>query len=417
MKVAVLGSGGREHALAWKLSQELKEENVYFLPGNPGFKHSYRVNIHSFEALEAFCMQEDIGLLIVGPEEPLARGIVNYFANTSISVFGPNKEAAKLESSKIFAKNFMQKHKVATASFEPFNNTKAAIKKIQALGGHCVIKYDGLAGGKGVYVCNNFGQAEAALDAIHQKYGESAPLLIEERLQGQEVSIMGVCDGKTFKPFFPVKDYKQAFDGDQGPNTGGMGAYGPARFYGDDVQASIDESIIKPTLKGFQQEDIRYRGFLYFGIMLTDQGPRLLEYNVRMGDPETQVIMPALQTKLLDIVQSTLSGNLHTLHFTYNQKVFVNVVLASGGYPQLFKTGKPITGLIELEASTKVFHAGTKNEDNSLCTNGGRVLNVVCSAHTLDEAREKAYSECNKVFFDAKMYRKDIGLSPHLVLS
>lgn len=409
MKVAVLGSGGREHALVWKLCQHHRPEDIYFLPGNPGFKQVYPLDVSDFQALEAFCRKENIELLIVGPEAPLVEGITDYFQDKPLKVFGPDKAAAQLESSKIWAKRFMKKHKVATAAFEAYQSPDEAKNMIASFNGNLVIKYDGLAGGKGVYVCKSMKDANAALADLKKKHGPHFPFLVEQILEGQEISIIGITDGKSIKLLTPSQDHKRAFDGDEGPNTGGMGAFCPVPFYDKVTQEAIDRDIIQPTLQGIKAEGMNYKGFIYFGIMLTKRGPKLLEYNTRFGDPEAEVVLPKLKTDLLELIQAAMDERLDEVAIEEHPGAFVDVVLTSGGYPGSYPVGKPITGLNQLSDETWVFHSGTKMENGKLVTAGGRVLNIVCQGNNLEEAIAKVYTECAKVSFEGMEYRKDIA--------
>ncbi|MEJ2054647.1 MAG: phosphoribosylamine--glycine ligase [Calditrichaceae bacterium] len=301
MKIAIIGSGGREHALAWKFAQSKSADEIYVIPGNGGTKNNVAINSNNFEAIEKFCKEEQIDLIFVGPEDPLANGIVDYFCDKNIRIFGPDKEAARLEGSKIWAKRFMKKHGVATADFWMEENGDEEIKK---------------------------------------RYGNDADYIVEQKITGQELSIIGFTDGKDIKLLMTSQDHKPAYDGDTGPNTGGMGAYCPVPFCDEAILADIKTKIVNPTLKGIQTEKLNYKGVIYFGIMMTEQGPMLLEYNVRFGDPETEVILPALKSDLLDLVLSCLDGNLSTFNLAFNDGYFVDVVLASGGYPGSYEKNK-----------------------------------------------------------------------------
>lgn len=411
MKIAILGSGGREHAIAWKFAQHLPIHHIYVLPGNGGIPNSVpHIQPDKFDDIAQFCQQNHIQLLFVGAEVPLAAGIVDYFKQyyPAIAVFGPSQKAAQLESSKIWAKQFMRQYGVATADFETFNNTQQALPLIKAKNGKVVIKFDGLAAGKGVFVCANVAQAEQALQDLNQEYGEEAHFLVEERLQGYEVSLIGFTDGKTFKALYPAQDHKQLLDNDQGPNTGGMGVYCPFPL----TQAQyddIEQNIIQPTMQGIAAENLDYKGVIYFGIMMTNTGAKLLEYNARLGDPETEVLLPALKTNLLHIVQACLNGSLADCAVDMEQGYWVDVVLASGGYPKAYTKGLPIKGMEQLNPDTLLFHAGTTLAQQELLTNGGRVLNVVAKGNTLSEAIANVYQEVSKIKFDNMHYRKDIG--------
>jgi phosphoribosylamine--glycine ligase len=409
MKIAIIGSGGREHAIAWKLAQNAGWENIYVLPGNAGIPRSFSANINDFEALEQYCRENSIGLIVVGPEQPLANGIVDYFRKTDIKILGPSKDAAIMEGSKIFAKEFMRRHGVATSDFEVFSNVPSALPYIHSKNGDCVIKYDGLAAGKGVFVCNNIEEADAAMTEFRETYGEEANFIVEDKIVGDEISIIGLTDGKTIRLLPPAQDHKQVYDNDLGPNTGGMGAFCPAPFYTEKLAAEIDQLIIQPTLRGIQKDGLDYKGFLYFGVMMDANGPKLLEYNARLGDPETEVLLPALNANLVEAVLAALNGSLDDIDWSWNPEFFVDVVLTSGGYPKSFPKGFAIKGLNDVDKDTLLFYAGVKSNGEDLLTDGGRVINVVCKGATLEEAIENAYQNCNKICFEGMHYRKDIG--------
>ena len=409
MKIAIIGSGGREHALAWKLAQSVGKENIFCLPGNGGTWNNVPVDVMDFKAIGQFVKEREIDLMVVGPENPLAAGIVDYFADAPVQVFGPGKKAALLEGSKIRAKRFMKKYGVATADFWMLENGDDIEQVIDETDGNVVIKYDGLAAGKGVFVCSSAQEAYDALQELKHRYGQTAPFFIEQKFSGQELSIIGFTDGKSFKLLQPSQDHKPAFDGDKGPNTGGMGAYCPVPVCTDEVLRQIQNDIVQPTLRGIQAEGLDYHGVIYFGIMLTAKGPKLLEYNVRFGDPETEVILPALKSDLLELIQASLNETLEKVKVEFNDGSFVDVVLASGGYPGSYEKGKEITGIEKLSDDILIFHAGTKRDGEKLVTSGGRVLNVVAHAPTLEQAIEKVYGEIPKIHFDGMFYRKDIG--------
>ncbi len=410
-RIAILGSGGREHALAWKFAQHLPPSHIWVLPGNGGMANTAPLDLNDFDAIGQFCIQQGIGLIFVGPEVPLANGIVDYFRQhyPTIAIFGPTQAAAQLEASKIWAKQFMQRNHVATASFWTFTHNKDALPLLTQLNGRAVIKFDGLAAGKGVFVCGNMTEACAALAELNAEYGSNIPFLVEERLDGYEVSLIGFTDGYTFKALHPAQDHKQLLDGDKGPNTGGMGVYCPFVLT-EQQYADIEQHIVQPTLRGIVAEQLDYKGIIYFGIMMTAQGAQLLEYNARFGDPETEVLLPALETELLPIVEACLAGRLAQCEVVLRQGFWIDVVLASGGYPKQYAKGLPIYGIEQLAPDTLLFHAGTAQiEDGKLITAGGRVLNVVGHGHTLAEAIAKTYAEVQKISFDGMQYRRDIG--------
>lgn len=416
MNIAVIGSGGREHAIAWKLSQSNIANKIFVLPGNGGTENNVDININDFEMILNFCRHNTVELIFVGPEDPLASGIVDFFTDTPVKVFGPDKAGAQLEGSKIFAKRFMRKYGVATGVYQDFGGVKNDCCQqltifpkdtIEKMNGNCVIKFDGLAAGKGVFVCSTKEEALAAIDEIHQKYGEDASYLIEEKLEGDELSILAFTDGDDYQLLLPSQDHKQLLDGDKGPNTGGMGAFCPVPFYNEELKRQIKNEIIKPTMKGIKAEGFNYKGVVYFGLMITKTGPKLLEYNVRLGDPETEVVLPAMKSDLVELLLSCFNGTLKDYKMEFNDGFFVDVVLTSGGYPAAYKKGIPICGIEETKGL--IFHAGTKKDDVEIVTSGGRVLNVVAHGDKLEEAIDKAYERVNNVYFDDMFFRKDIG--------
>ena len=412
MIIAVIGSGGREHAIAWKLEQSELVERVFVIPGNGGTKVNVDIAIDDFAAMKAFCADKGVEFLFVGPEVPLANGIVDYFTDTPIKVFGPEKRAAIMESSKIWSKRFMKKYGVATADYWELNTKKDREKSseiIQKLNGKCVIKYDGLAAGKGVFVCSNTAQATKSMQELEDIYGEDTDFLIEECLIGKEISILAFTDGENYQLMLPSQDHKQLLDGDKGPNTGGMGAFCPVPFYNENIKTEIIKEIIEPTMKGIQAENFNYKGVIYFGIMLTEVGPKLLEYNVRLGDPETEVVLPALKSDLAELLLACFDGSLKDFKLEFNLGYFVDVVLVSGGYPKKYQKNYLINGIDNLDEETLCFVAGAKKNGNELVTSGGRVLNIVVNAGTLDKAIEKVYSEVKKIDFKDCYYRTDIG--------
>ncbi|MFT4552440.1 MAG: phosphoribosylamine--glycine ligase [Chlamydiales bacterium] len=409
MRIVVIGGGGREHALTWKLGLSNEQSEIFLLPGNPSFANSYGVDITDFDEIKKFCSENTIDLVVVGPEVPLANGIVDSFKDEEIYVFGPNSAAARLESSKVWSKDFMKKYGVATAVYKHCKSISEARKASQESAGDVVIKYDGLAGGKGVHVCYKMTEVDAALETLKSQYGEEVELIVEERLEGEEVSLVGITDGKVVKLLSPSQDHKRAFDGDKGPNTGGMGAYCPVPFWSAGLEEDINQKIIQPTLDGLKKEGLSYCGIIYFGVMITKSGPKLLEYNVRFGDPEAQVILPALKSDLVPLIMACFHGTLRDFEIEYQPGYFVTVVLASGGYPGKYELGKEIKGLEDLRPETLVFHAGTKLEGDKFLTDGGRVLDLVDHGASLEEAVQKIYEECAKIDFDGLFYRKDIG--------
>ncbi|BFN37608.1 phosphoribosylamine--glycine ligase [Fidelibacter multiformis] len=408
-KIAILGSGGREHALAWKLGLDMGEENIFVIPGNGGTPNNHPLDPMDFKALKSFCESKGINWLVVGPEDPLAQGICDTFAGSAVKVFGPSKAAAQLEASKIYSKRFMKKYGVATARCLYSSEAGDPQDFIRSLNGQVVVKYDGLAAGKGVTVCESEPEALEAISDLKTKYGKDVPFLLEERLRGREMSVIGITDGKTIRLLLPSQDHKQAYEGDKGPNTGGMGAYCPVPWYTPAMAKAVQNHVIEPTMKGIREEGFGYRGVIYFGIMMTEEGPKVLEYNVRFGDPETEVILPALKSSLAELIEGALSGNLDSVHPQFYPETFLDVVLASGGYPGSYQKGYEITGVEGLTAGTLLFHAGTRQEKGKLLTNGGRVLNVVVRGKNLEEAIRKVYPETDKIHFQDKYLRRDIG--------
>ncbi|HSQ36806.1 MAG TPA: phosphoribosylamine--glycine ligase [Acidimicrobiia bacterium] len=410
MKVGIIGSGGREHAIAWKLAQDLGPEDVFAIPGNGGTTNNLALDPADRSALVGGCRELGIELLVVGPEGPLAEGIVDDLAGSGIRVFGPGRQAARLESSKIWAKQFMMRHGVATPPFSVHRAPDPATSRIRDLGGRLVVKYDGLAAGKGVFVTADEQEASAAVAAVGELYGPGANFIVEERLHGSELSVLAFTDGCDVALLPTSQDHKPVGDGDRGPNTGGMGAFCPVPAVDEALLGAIRRQIIQPTLAGLQAEQLDYRGVLYFGVMVTATGPRLLEYNVRMGDPETEAVLPALSSRLIDLILACLDGTVGRARPTFHPGAFVDVVLASGGYPGAYRTGFPISGLDEAEQGCLVFHAGTQRRPNgSLATSGGRVLNVVGSGADLEEAIERAYRGVGRISFEGMLYRTDIG--------
>jgi phosphoribosylamine--glycine ligase len=411
----LLGGGAREHALAEKLTHD--GATVHVLPGNAGIPNSHpEVNPLDFAAVQAYCEQVGAKLIVVGPEAPLAAGVTDFFADTDIKVFGPTRAAAMLESSKVWSKDFMRRHGVATAKAWQYRSDSIAAARAKAaeLNGQVVVKYDGLAAGKGVYVCSSIEEADAALTDLQAQHSGWFSFLLEEKLTGPEISIIGLTDGHEIKLLAPSQDHKQLLAGDLGPNTGGMGAYCPVPFCDDNVLAAIRRDIIDPTLYGLQNEQFRFRGFLYFGIMLTPTGPKLLEYNARLGDPEAEVLLPALDSSLLDLIEATLNGGLARQNVRQKPGYFVGVVLASGGYPApKFPTGFPISGLDQLPRGVQAYHGATRRDEaGQVLTNGGRVLVLTAHGRDLEEAVARAYEGCAQVSFQDAYFRPDIAQRP-----
>ena len=416
MKLLVVGSGGREHALAWKLAQSPRVQLVYVAPGNGGTAQDERlrnVDITEPAALADFVEKEQIAFTLVGPEAPLAAGIVNLFRSRGLKIFGPTKEAAQLESSKDFAKAFMKRHAIPTAEYETFADVAAAHAYLDAKGAPIVIKADGLAAGKGVVVAQTLEEAHAAVDMMlsDNKLGDAgARVVIEEFLAGEEASFIVMVDGKHVLPLASSQDHKRLLDGDQGPNTGGMGAYSPAPIVTPQLHARVMREIILPTVRGMEKEGIRYTGFLYAGLMIDAQGnPKTLEFNCRMGDPETQPIMARLKGDFSRVIESAIAGTLDTVELTWDRRTALGVVLAAHNYPEAPRKGDLISGIPAETENAVTFHAGTTIADGKLVTAGGRVLCVVGLADSVRGAQSAAYEAINQISFDGMQYRRDIG--------
>jgi phosphoribosylamine---glycine ligase len=417
VKILVVGSGGREHALAWKLQQSAGVDRIFCAPGNAGtaeIGENVAIKAADLAALARFAKENRIGLTVVGPDDPLAAGIVDIFESERLRVFGPAKSAARLESSKIFAKELMRAKKIPTARAAIFEKQEAAFAFLKESHFPIVIKADGLALGKGVIVAKNLGEARAAVDAMLTagRFGEAGRrLLIEECLTGSECSLHALVDGKNFRLLASARDHKRAFDGDAGPNTGGMGAFSPANNFDADQQAQFEREVIRPLLDGLRESDITFRGLLFPGLMMTADGPRVLEFNCRFGDPETQAILPRLKSNLLPLLEATIDGNLDRATIEWDERPAVTVVMASGGYPDKYETGKPISGL-EAAASdgVQIFHAGARRENGAVVTSGGRVLAVTALGETVAAARTRAYDAVSKIHFEGAHYRRDIAL-------
>ena len=420
MKILVIGSGGREHALAWKLSASPKVQQVYVAPGNGGTALSpnlKNVPLTDLAALRDWALAEKIALTVVGPEQPLAAGVVDDFRAHGLRIFGPTKAAAQLESSKAFSKDFMKRHGIPTAAYETFSDPGAAHAYVDRLGAPIVVKADGLAAGKGVVVAATKEEAHAAIDDMlggntlgvaHNDGG--ARVVIEEFLQGEEASFIVLCDGKNVVAMASSQDHKRLKDGDEGPNTGGMGAYSPAPVVTPDVHARAMRDVILPTIRGMDKDGIPFTGFLYAGLMIDGDGkPKTLEFNTRMGDPETQPIMMRLKSDLVDVLMAATSGKLDEVELKWDRRVALGVVLAAGGYPLSPKKGDLISGLPKPTDEVVVFHAGTVAAGDQIKTSGGRVLCVTALADSVKQAQTKAYDAARGIHFDGMQYRRDIG--------
>ncbi len=417
MNVLIVGGGGREHALAWKLAKSPGVSQLYCAPGNPGIAaHSVCAPLDPMDVdgLVAFAEEKEIGLTVVGPEDPLAAGITDAFAAKDLQVFGPSRGAAALESSKSFAKDLMERYEIPTAAYARFTDPEAAKDYIRRAGRPLVVKADGLAAGKGVTVAEDEAGAIAAVEAAMERrvFGAAgAAVVIEERLVGEEASVLALADGENILTLAPSQDHKPVFDGGAGPNTGGMGAYSPTPAVTDEDLEFIEEHVVQRCVDAMAKEGLPYQGVLYAGLMLTDEGPKVVEFNCRFGDPETQVVLPRLENDLLPLLLAACEGTLDSQALVWGGGACVTVVLASGGYPGVYEKGKVIMGVeeAEAEAGVHVFHAGTRFEEGRLLTNGGRVLNVTATGADIPDAIAKAYRAVDKVRFEGRHFRRDIG--------
>jgi phosphoribosylamine--glycine ligase len=417
MNILVIGSGGREHALAWKIAQSAKVGKIYCAPGNAGtaqIAENVNLKAEDLPGLLKFAKDKQIDLTVVGPEVPLVLGIVDLFESHGLKIFGPSQAAAQLEGSKVFAKNLMKKYNIPTADFLSFTDPTEAKRFIEKVGAPVVIKADGLAAGKGVIIAKTKAAAEKAVDSIlkEKEFGEAGKrIIIEECLEGEEASILCFTDGQTIIPMASAQDHKRVNDNDEGPNTGGMGAYSPAPIVTPSLMEIVKRDILGPTISGMEAEGTRYQGVLYVGIMVTKNGPKVLEYNARFGDPETQCILPRLKTDLIDILLSTINYQLSTISFEWDPRPAVCVVLASGGYPGHYKKGYEIAGLSKARQleDVIVFHAGTEEKEGQVVTSGGRVLGVVGLGDTIRHAIDRSYLAVKMIDFKDMHYRQDIG--------
>ena len=415
MKVGIIGSGGREHALCQSIKNSNKINKIYCFPGNAGTSNiaeNIKINLEDFENIKNFIIENKIDLIIVGPEKPLVDGIVDYLEKFKIKVFGPNKLASQLEGSKIFTKKICEKFNIPTAKFGIFKNKNDAKKFLDQNNFPTVIKADNLASGKGVYICNTRSEAEIAIDEIFNgKFGKADELLIEEFLNGEEMSYFTVHDGKCFKSFNTAQDHKRVLEGDKGKNTGGMGAYSPSRLINDELEKKIINKIVKPTLQGLSELGTNYKGFLYTGLMIVDNEPYLIEYNVRMGDPECQTILPRLQTDISDIFLACCEEKLNDVNIKWSSKKSLCIVVCSNGYPDKYKKHIEIKNLdtINLNINDFIFHAGTERKDDKLYSVGGRVLNFISISDSFAKAKENIIKNLNTLNWSEGFYRRDIG--------
>ncbi len=415
MNILVIGGGAREHSLVWKLSQSPRVTTLYVAPGNAGtglIAENLDIRPTDLQALAQVAKEKNIGLVVVGPEAPLAAGIVDLFQTSGIPIFGPNKEATKIESSKVFAKDLMHKYGIPCAMSRSFSSFSEAKDYARSQKPPIVVKADGLAAGKGAILAYSIDDALNALSAIMQDriLGSAGDqVLVEEYIEGKEVSLLALTDGKAVVPMVPACDYKRVFDGDQGPNTGGMGAYSPPGFFDAKMTNLVKETILEPTVQAMAKEGKPYKGVLYAGLMLTEDGPKILEFNARFGDPENQVMMPRLESDLVEIMVAVVEDRLDEIKVEWSDEACVGVVVASGGYPGSYKTGFPITGLDMVDDDIMIFHAGTKAEGGVIHTDGGRVLTVAATGKNIADAREKVYNNLPRIHFEGCHFREDIA--------
>ena len=420
MNILIIGSGGREHAFAWKIAQSSKCKNLYVAPGNSGtgeIAENIPVNVNDFKAIKELVLKNDIDLIVVGPEDPLVRGIHDFFLNDDdikhVAVIGPQKIAAQLEGSKEFAKEFLFRHNIPTAAYNSFtkDNVEEGHQFLESLKPPYVLKADGLAAGKGVLIINDLNKAKIELKdmLVGEKFGEaSTKVVIEEFLDGIELSCFVLTDGKHYKILPTAKDYKRIGEGDTGLNTGGMGAVSPVPFATEEFLNNIEDRIVKPTVLGLQKDNLPYKGFIFIGLIKVDGEPKVIEYNVRMGDPETEVVLPRIKTDFIDILLAISEERLNEIDIEIDERAATTVMLVSGGYPEKYEKGKEITGLNKITDSIP-FHAGSKLENGKIVTSGGRVLAITSYGQSYEEALKKSYQSISKIHFDKMNYRKDIG--------
>lgn len=417
MKILVVGSGGREHALCWKIAQSKKADKIYCAPGNAGIAEVAQcvaIGAMEFEKLADFAEENEIDLTVIGMDDPLVGGVVDVFEERGLRIFGPRKNAAILEGSKAFSKDLMKKYHIPTAAYENFDDAEKALSYLETASFPIVLKADGLALGKGVLICNTLEEAKAGVKSImlDKAFGSAGnQMVIEEFMTGREVSVLSFVDGKTIKIMTSAQDHKRALDGDQGLNTGGMGTFSPSPFYTEEIDEFCQKYIYQPTVDAMRTEGREFKGIIFFGLMLTDKGPKVLEYNARFGDPETQVVLPRMKNDIVEVFEACIDGTLDRIDLEFEDNAAVCVVLASEGYPVKYEKGLPISGLeaFKDQDSYFVFHAGTKSAEGKIVTNGGRVLGVTATGATLKEARANAYEATKWVTFDNKYCRSDIG--------
>ncbi len=420
MNILILGSGGREHTIAWKIAQSSKCENLYVAPGNSGtakIANNISISVTDFEAIKGVVLEKDITMVIVGPEDPLVLGVHDFFLNDdalkNVAVIGPQKAAAELEGSKEFAKQFLYRHNIPTAAYRSFNasTVKEGCKFLETLKPPYVLKADGLAAGKGVVILNDLKEAKAELTAmlVDAKFGDaSTKVVIEEFLDGIELSCFVLTDGKNYKILPTAKDYKRIGEGDTGLNTGGMGAVSPVPFANNEFMSKIKERIVIPTINGLQKDNLPYKGFVFIGLIKVEEEPFVIEYNVRLGDPETEVVLPRLKNDLVEIFEAVANQTLDKINIEIDERAATTVMLVSGGYPEAYEKGKEITGIENIEGSI-AFHAGSQIKDGKVVTSGGRVMAITSYGETYQEAIKKSYQNIEKLHFDKMNYRKDIG--------
>lgn len=416
MRILVVGSGGREHAICWKLIKESNVDKIYCAPGNAGINQIAKcvdIQDNDIDGLLKFAIDNKIDLTIVGPEVPLVAGIVDEFEKQNLKIFGPNKECSQLEGSKNFSKEFMIRHNIPTAKYKKYIDLEDAISEIDMFGYPVVIKADGLAAGKGVIIAQNKKEAVNTLKEMmsDKKFGDAGnTVVIEEFLEGIETSILAFVDNNTIVPMVSAKDHKKVYENEQGPNTGGMGTFSPSEIYTDELENIVQKEVLQKTLTGLQNDNLNYKGVIFIGLMITKEGPKVLEYNVRFGDPETQSVLFRLETNLNEIMMNIIDNKLKETKITYKPDKAVCVMLTSGGYPDNYEKGKVITGLENVDKDIVVFHSGTKLDGQNLVTNGGRVIGITAKANTIEEAANKVYQNIKKINFEGMHYRKDIGI-------
>lgn len=416
MKILVVGSGGREHAICYSLLKGKKVNEIYCAPGNAGISEIAQclsIKDNDIDNLYKFAKENKIDLTIVGPEVPLVDGIVDKFEKENLKIFGPNKKCSMLEGSKAFSKEFMSKHDIPTAKYKEYRSLDEAISEIDSFGYPVVIKADGLAAGKGVVIAKDKEEGIKALKEMmsDKKFGIAGEkIVIEEFLKGIETSILAFVDNNTIVPMESAKDHKKVYNNEEGPNTGGMGTFSPSNIYDEQLSHIVKKEVLDKTLKGFKDDNLNYKGILFIGLMITEDGPKVLEYNVRFGDPETQSVLLRLETDLIEIIEAILENRLNEIHIKYDEKNAVCVMLTSGGYPESYEKGKVITGLDKVDEDIVIFHSGTKKINNKLVTNGGRVIGISAKGNSLEEASKKVYENIEKIKFEGMHYRTDIGV-------